>query len=88
MAISVADLEGGGRHRSKPPQKVVSMLSQAMSRPIDILLVEDDPDDVWATQHVLVDNGITNHLLLARDGEEAMAMLRREGEYADIPRPD
>ena len=64
------------------------MLSQAMSRPIEILLVEDDPDDVWATQHVLVDNGITNHLLLARDGEEAMAMLHREGEYAETPRPD
>jgi len=64
------------------------MTAQTLARPVEILLIEDDPDDVWATQQVLVEGKITNGLLLARDGDEAMAMLRHEGEFSETPRPD
>jgi CheY-like chemotaxis protein len=56
--------------------------------PIQILLVEDSPGDVRLTQEVLRDARIANDLHVVGDGEEAMAFLRREGEYADRPRPD
>ena len=52
--------------------------------PIEILLVEDNPADVRLTQEALREGKVKNHLSVARDGEEALAFLRREGE----PRPD
>ena len=56
--------------------------------PIQILLVEDSPGDVRLTQEVLRDARIANDLHVVGDGEEAMAFLRQEGEFADRPRPD
>ena len=56
--------------------------------PIQILLVEDSPGDVRLTQEVLRNARIANDLHVVGDGEEAMAFLRRDGEYADRPRPD
>lgn len=54
------------------------------STPIEILLVEDNPADVRLTQEALREGKVRNNLHIARDGEEALAFLRREGE----PRPD
>ena len=54
------------------------------STPIEILLVEDNPADVRLTQEALREGKVRNNLHVARDGEEALAFLRREGE----PRPD
>ena len=56
--------------------------------PIQILLVEDSPGDVRLTQEVLRNARIANDLHVVGDGEEAMAFLRQEGEYAGRPRPD
>lgn len=56
--------------------------------PIEILLVEDSPDDVELTLEVLKETKLRNALHIVEDGEAAMAFLRREGEYADAPRPD
>jgi CheY-like chemotaxis protein len=56
--------------------------------PIQILLVEDSPGDVRLTQEVLCDARIANDLHVVGDGEQAMAFLRREGDYASHPRPD
>jgi two-component system, chemotaxis family, response regulator Rcp1 len=56
--------------------------------PINILLVEDSASDVRLTQEALEDARIANELHVARDGEQAMAILRREGEYAERERPD
>lgn len=56
--------------------------------PINILLVEDSASDVRLTQEALKDARIANELHVACDGEQAMAMLRREGEYAERERPD
>jgi len=60
----------------------------AFCKPVEILLVEDSPDDVRLTQEALKDARVINNLSVARDGEEAMSFLRREGEYADAPCPD
>jgi CheY-like chemotaxis protein len=60
----------------------------ADARPIDILLVEDDPGDVLITQEALEHSKVTNTLAIVGDGVEAISYLRREGEYADVTRPD
>ncbi|MBC6457227.1 response regulator [Actinomadura sp. HBU206391] len=58
------------------------------ARPIEVLLVEDDPGDVLLTKEAFADNKVRNNLTVVSDGEEATAYLRREGDYADAPRPD
>ena len=55
---------------------------------IDILLVEDSPGDVRLTREALKEGKVRNTLHVAWDGEEALAFLRNEGDYADSPRPD
>jgi two-component system, chemotaxis family, response regulator Rcp1 len=57
-------------------------------RPIEILLVEDNPGDVRLTQEALREGKVRNHLHVAADGVEAMAFLRREGQHAHAPQPD
>lgn len=57
-------------------------------RPIDILLVEDNPGDVRLTREALKDAKVLNKLYVAKDGVEAMAFLRRQGKYASAIRPD
>jgi len=56
--------------------------------PINILLVEDNPGDVRLTIEALREGKVHNHLSVARDGVEALAFLRQEGQFADSPRPD
>jgi CheY-like chemotaxis protein len=56
--------------------------------PIDILLVEDNPGDVRLTREALSDAKVLNTLTVAVDGLEALAALRREGRFANAPRPD
>ena len=64
------------------------MSSQAIGRPVEILLVEDNPGDVRLTLEAFKENKLHNKLHVVGDGEEAMAFLRGEGRYADAPRPD
>jgi len=56
--------------------------------PIDILLVEDNPADVRLTIETLKEEKIFNNLHVVRDGEEALAFLRKKGKYTDAVRPD
>jgi chemotaxis family two-component system response regulator Rcp1 len=56
-------------------------------RTVDILLVEDSPTDVLLAQEAFDCSRIFNPLRTVPDGVEAMAYLRREGKYADVPRP-
>ena len=58
------------------------------STPAQVLLVEDNPGDVRLTREAFRDSLTSIHLHVASDGVEAMAFLRREGAYADAPRPD
>lgn len=57
-------------------------------KPIEILLVEDNPGDVRLTEEVLKENKLYNNLSVARDGEEALAFLRRQGKHNNAIRPD
>ncbi len=57
-------------------------------RPVEILLVEDNPGDVRLTSEALKEGKVRNRLYVAQDGVDALAFLRREGEYADAVRPD
>jgi CheY-like chemotaxis protein len=59
-----------------------------MSRPIEVLLVEDNPGDVRLTREALKEGKVSNNLHVAPDGVEALAFLRREGRYAAAVRPD
>jgi CheY-like chemotaxis protein len=56
--------------------------------PAQILLVEDSPTDVELTQEALAEARVSNQLSIVRNGEDALAFLRREGEFADAPMPD
>jgi len=58
------------------------------SLPIEVLLVEDDPGDVLMTQEAFEEHKVRNKLNVVQDGEEALAYLRREGRFAEAPRPD
>jgi CheY-like chemotaxis protein len=64
------------------------MTDSGGGRPIEILLVEDSPDDATLTMEALKEGKVRNHVHLAEDGVEALAFLRREGARANSPRPD
>ena len=57
-------------------------------RPIEILMVEDNPGDVRLTVEALKEGKVRNNLHTVADGVQAMAFLRRQGQYADATRPD
>jgi two-component system, chemotaxis family, response regulator Rcp1 len=57
-------------------------------KPIEILLVEDNPGDVRLAVEALRDARVRNQLHVVYDGVEAMSFLRREGQYGGVPRPD
>lgn len=57
-------------------------------KPIEVLLVEDDPGDELMTREAFEDNKIRNTLHVVRDGQEALDFLYRQGAYGDAPRPD
>lgn len=64
------------------------MTMETIGRPAEFLLVEDNPGDVRLTQEALRESKVRNNLSIVGDGQEALAFLRREGRYADAPRPD
>ena len=64
------------------------MSSEEHAEAIEVLLVEDDPGDVLLIQEAFADNKVRNRLHSVSDGVDALRFLRREGEYADAPRPD
>jgi len=65
-----------------------AMPNPARGEPIEILLVEDSPDDADLTVDVLREGRVHNRVTVIEDGVEAMAYLRREGKHATAPRPD
>ncbi|MFI0792567.1 response regulator [Micromonospora rubida] len=56
--------------------------------PIEVLLVEDDPGDVLMTQEAFEEHKLRNRLTVVSDGDEALAYLRREGQFVDAVAPD
>jgi chemotaxis family two-component system response regulator Rcp1 len=57
-------------------------------RPVEILLVEDNPGDARLAKEALKEAKVNNNLHTVGDGEEAMDFLYGKGKYADAPRPD
>jgi chemotaxis family two-component system response regulator Rcp1 len=58
------------------------------AKPVDILLVEDNPGDVRLAKEALKESKIDNTVYVVEDGIEALAFLRREGGHEKAPRPD
>jgi CheY-like chemotaxis protein len=57
-------------------------------KPIDVLLVEDDPGDTLMIKEAFQENKVRNDLSCVADGVDALRFLRREDEFAHAPRPD
>ena len=57
-------------------------------KPIDILLVEDNPADARLTSEAFHEAKVRNHIHVVADGVEALAYLRREGPHKEAVRPD
>ena len=64
------------------------MDSRRVGKPIEILMVEDNPGDVRLTMEALRETKMNNNLRVIRDGTEALAFLNHEGEYGNASRPD
>src|SRR5215813_4330145 len=75
----------GSAPRTQPRS---SSMSNARGEPIEILLVEDSPDDADLTVDALREGRVRNRVAIVDDGVEAMAYLRRQGKYETVPRPD
>lgn len=63
------------------------MVIPELVKPIEILLVEDNPGDVRLTMEALKEGKVINNLTVIKDGADALAFLRRQGQYANAPRP-
>jgi chemotaxis family two-component system response regulator Rcp1 len=64
------------------------MMKHTNGRPVEILLVEDNPGDVRLMVEALKDAKVNNNLHVASNGEAAMEFLRREGNHAEALTPD
>ena len=64
------------------------MSTEQLGRLIEILLVEDNPGDAKLAERALKNAKIRNHLHVVENGNDAMAFMRKEGRFADVPRPD
>jgi CheY-like chemotaxis protein len=64
------------------------MCAETAVKPIEVLLVEDDPGDVLMTREAFEDNKLSNNLHVVNDGVQAIAFLNREEPYPEAPRPD
>lgn len=63
------------------------MSTTAASRPVHLLLVEDNAADAFLVKAFLRNSRLTNTLHQVQDGEAAMSFLRQQDEYVDAPRP-
>ena len=64
------------------------MTPKPAGKPIEVLLVEDDPGDVLLIREAFDFNKVHNNLNVVSDGEQALDYLRGTGDYADRIRPD
>lgn len=66
----------------------LAVSTRERSRPVEVLLVEDNPGDVRLTQEAFKEGRVLVNLHVAADGVQAMEMLNRQGPHKDLPRPD
>jgi CheY-like chemotaxis protein len=60
----------------------------AKGRPAEILLAEDNDDDVELTRQAFRRTKLLVNLHRAKDGEQCLAFLRKQGEYQNVLTPD
>ncbi|MEE8472163.1 MAG: response regulator [Dehalococcoidia bacterium] len=58
------------------------------TKPVEILLVEDNPADARLTIEAFKEGKVSKNLTVVDDGVKALCYLRREGGYVEAPRPD
>jgi CheY-like chemotaxis protein len=58
------------------------------AKPLEVLLVEDDADDVLLTREALKDSKVIVSMAVADDGDVALDRLRRKPPFQDAPLPD
>lgn len=58
------------------------------ARPVDILMVEDNPGDVELSLDALKEGKLLNEVHIARDGEQALDFLYKRGAFTHAPTPD
>jgi len=63
-------------------------MKERFDRPVEILLVDDNPGDIRLLQEAFREGKVPSNRSVATDGEEAMAFLRRSGPFASATRPD
>jgi CheY-like chemotaxis protein len=63
-------------------------MTSFITRPVEILLVEDSPSDADLTIEALKEAKVRNRLTLVEDGVEALDFLKQRGKYTDATRPD
>ena len=56
-----------------------------MNPPLEILLVEDNPNDAELTIRALKKRNLANHLIHVTDGQAALDYLLNTGPYAGLP---
>lgn len=61
---------------------------EALTKTVNILLIEDNEGDVILTNEAFKTSKIANEILVARDGEEAMDFLHKKEEFSNVPTPD
>lgn len=65
-----------------------TMNTHVLDRPVEILLVEDNPGDVRLTQEAFREAKLWNRLQVVDNGMNALAYLRQEGQFSSAKRPD
>ena len=63
------------------------MLSSQTQKPFELWLVEDNLDELRTAGMAIAEADLPINLRVTQDGE-TMALLRREGKFQDVPRPD
>ncbi len=57
-------------------------------RPVEVLLIEDNPGDIRLTKEAMKEAKIVNNLNVVEDGVEALDYLKKKGKYKDVNQPD
>ena len=64
------------------------MNGRKIFRPIEILLIEDNPGDIRLTEETFRTGKVSTDLNVVMNGADALTFLNKQAEYADAPRPD
>jgi two-component system, chemotaxis family, response regulator Rcp1 len=59
-----------------------------MTRPVEVLMIEDSPTDAMFAREAFAAGRIINNLVIVEDGTEAMAYLQKRGKYTSVTTPD